>query len=114
MFDSFVKLIALRSHFVTRGAFTKSFDRVMAHPCLDGRLLDLVKEQHFFDLLFKQLKLSSSFDLAFVILIDSEVLKSTFLSSKDTVEIASGTECFQLYRFDLGFKVIYFVACGSN
>lgn len=118
MFDSFVRLIAQHNHFIATGAFTKSSDHVGAHPCLDERWQGLVAEavEHFYDLikLFKQLELNSSVDQAFVILIGFKVLKSTFPSSKDTVKIAFGIKCFQLYRFDLEFKVVYSVACGSN
>ena len=114
MFDSFVVLGYQHNHFITVEVFTKSFDRVMGHPCRYERLQGLVVAvEHFFDWLTK-LFVSLWLSLAFVILIDFKVLKSIFLDSKGIAKTVFGIERFQLYRFNLKFKVVYSVACESN
>ena len=113
MFDSFVVLGYQHNHFVTKEVSTKSFGRVMEHPCLYERLQGLVVVEYFFDWLI-ELFISLWLSLAFVILIDFEGLKSIFLGSKGIVKTVFGIERFQLYRFNLKFKVVYSVACESN
>ena len=113
MFDSFVVLGYQHNHFVTKEVSTKSFDHVVEHPCQYERLQGLVVAEYFFDWLI-ELFVSLWLSLAFVILIDFEGLKSIFLGSKGIVKTVFGIERFQLYRFNLKFKVVYSVACESN